>query len=215
MYKPGLPTTRRFLRVWTPALRRRPRPPAASGSPASAAPAPPPRSASRFPPPPPPRFRRPRWGRRGPLPPPSAALRPRPGHPARTGGSGPEIPPHLPPTRTRPSSVRPRVTVARGALGVSASPRADPSCGDAFRGRGAGGDLPTIRKLLLEFRFRQPLRGCGYLFGAPAPAPARARALSPSPCKNWISRSPHRGAQTPNSDEMRRKPIAGLEVGER
>lgn len=201
--------------------------PAASQSPASAAPAPP-RSASRFSPPPP-RFRRPRSGTRGPRSSPfrgpRAVYRSRRAPPLqplapRAAPPGPARNPTTSQRCSRFSSVdraSPSPGVPSASLPALPRARTDTSCGDRFPGAGlavlpaarAGEDRLTIDKLLLECAFRQALRERGYLFGALA----RARALSLQ--KNWIFTSPHQGAQTPSSDEMNRKPIAGLEVGER
>ena len=167
--------------------------PAASVCPASAAPASP-RSASRSAPPPP-RLRRPRTKRQGPLPLPFGVfglfspIRPRapalPVRPAgRSGGSSPQF--------HRVSNLE-STLLCDGASPPPGSPRrslrtATPGpIRRGYRSRreeaallpvSAGKDVLASSKLLLEFRFRQPLRECPYLFGAPAPAPARARAPS-------------------------------------
>lgn len=120
---------------------------------------------------------------------------------------------------------RPRLA---GALGLSAPPRTDSSRPDTFRARGCG---PT--RAGRRGPPRHPLNSSSTCVSAshrwnadtclgrgrlrpPARAPARARArshpLSLQKFDRYLSTPRCTDAK---SDEMKRKPIAGLEVGER
>lgn len=216
VYQPVVPGTRGHLRVGTAALRPpRPRPSEVCRP-----------LASRFSLPPlPPRLRRPRWGRAGPhgLPFGVLELCP-PNHAARSaGGSGPA-------SARRVSNSQPML-VGDGASPLCPRRRARGSSRpERFRAKGAAllprpgrpaGTPPRRPETPPRLSFVSASRGRGHadtcLGGAGvcarARAPARPLPRLPSP-KNPVVTSPYQGAQTPNSDEMKRKPIAGLEVGE-
>lgn len=117
------------------------------------------------------------------------------------------------PPRGRPRSVR---TAAHALV----PPRYIPGEGLWSDRCGPARTSSPSLKLLLDFRFRQPLMECGYLFGSLASAPARARPPARARTLSLSLQKFDRYLSTPRctdakSDEMKRKPIAGLEVGER